>query len=130
MSRSLVLVVDDDRTVRTVLHYMLEDWGYRVRTAADGGSLAIALAEQPNLILLDVNMPGMDGVQISRHLRARPETAHIPIICLSAGLARGIREGMIADEWLAKPFSSEQLAEALARWVEAPTEPAHSRRAE
>lgn len=74
MSRSLMLVVDDDRNVRTV----------------------------------------------------RPETAHIPIICLSAGLARSIRDGMIADEWQGKPFSSGQFAECLARWVEALTGPAHS----
>lgn len=117
MPTGTVLLVDDDRTLLKLIRLLLEDEGYQVSTASGDEVLSIARTLQPNVILLDVRMPGIGGVEISRQLRENPETRHIPIIGITADLARGIREGMIADEWIGKPFDVERLCQGVARWV-------------
>src|SRR2546421_4657607 len=84
MAGELILVVDDDPDIVEVLRCLLHDAGYEVATADDGAALPLARARQPRAILLDILMPSMDGVEISRRLRADPATAHIPIIAMSA----------------------------------------------
>ena len=112
-----ILVVDDDPHIQSFLALALEDEGYRVLVASDGESLELARVEQPDLILLDVLMPAMDGVVVSRHLRADPTTLAIPIVAMSAHRSRRDAPGMLVDAWLAKPFDLEQLYQVVARWV-------------
>lgn len=81
----MVLVVDDDASITEVIRAAMEDEGYRVLTAVDGGALPLAHTQRPDVILLDLHMPAMDGAEVSRRLRADPATAHIPIIVMSAG---------------------------------------------
>ncbi len=113
-----VLVVDDDVATAEMIQEVLEMEGYRVVRAVDGESLGVALREQPHLILLDINMPGMDGPEVSRRLRAEPATTHIPIVVMSSHVARGtVPPEMPHDDRLTKPFALDALVATVARWV-------------
>jgi DNA-binding response OmpR family regulator len=107
---SRILVVDDDPTVSEVVARYLERDGYRVETVADGRvALDRALAEPPDLVVLDLMLPGMDGLEVCRRLRA---LAPVPIVILTA---RGQESDRIiglelgADDYVAKPFSTKEL---------------------
>jgi len=118
MMAGTVLVVDDDVSTVEMIQEVLEMEGYRVVRAVDGESLGVALREQPHLILLDINMPGMDGPEVSRRLRADPATAHIPIVVMSSHVARGtVPPEMPHDDRLTKPFALDALVVTVARWV-------------
>ncbi|WP_353942416.1 response regulator transcription factor [Streptomyces sp. HUAS MG91] len=105
-----VLVVDDDPTVAEVVTGYLERAGYRVDRAADGrGALAGAAAHWPDLVVLDLMLPGMDGLEVCRRLR---ETGPVPVVMLTA---RGDEDDRIlglevgADDYVTKPFSPREL---------------------
>ncbi len=100
-----ILVADDDPTIRSFIQYLLEEEGYVVSVAVGREVLASAQAVPPALILLDVNMPSMDGITITRHLRANPHTRHIPIVLMSAmhQLHERVREVRV-ERVLSKPF--------------------------
>lgn len=118
MGKGTVLVVDDDAAISDFLQAALEFEGYEVLTAVDGVALRLAADEHPAVILLDIQMPVMDGVEVSRRLRADPRTAGIPIIAMSAGerLLHAV-SSMQVDDRLAKPFSLAMLYETVARWA-------------
>ena len=110
---STVLIIDDDRTARETLMAMLEGEHYDLQVAKDGMQ-ALQMLEylQPDLILLDVMMPGMDGYEVCRRIRATPRLAEVPIILLTAlddqdSLVRGIESG--ADDFLSKPADRREL---------------------
>jgi DNA-binding response OmpR family regulator len=108
-----VLVVDDDLTVRDVVRRYLERDGHRVLLSGDGYS-AVALASEADLVVLDLMLPGIDGLEVCRQLRAGPPTlARIPIIMLTAlgeeeDRILGLQLG--ADDYVSKPFSPRELA--------------------
>jgi len=118
---SLTVLVVDDLAIVEVVREILEDEGYTVLTAVGATALARASAHRPAVILPDIAMPGMSGVEVSRHLRADPGTQRIPVVAMSAG-ARLASEGaaMAADAVLAKPFDLDDLLSVGARWA-APT---------
>ena len=105
-----VLVVDDDSEIRTLLSEYLQRNGYRVSTAADGKSMWAALdAKTPDLVVLDLMMPGEDGLTLCRNLRSR---SSIPVIMLTARgeeTDRIVGLEMGADDYLAKPFNPREL---------------------
>ena len=117
MAGELILVVDDDPDIVEVLRCLLHDAGYEVATADDGAALPLAHERQPHLILLDILMPGMDGVEVSRRLRADPATAPIPIIAMSA-TPRWL-PAVPVDDRLTKPFKLVQVLAKVAYWVRA-----------
>jgi DNA-binding response OmpR family regulator len=108
-----VLVADDDEDILQLVSFRLERAGYKVVTAADGQqALAAAREHQPDLAVLDVMMPGLNGYEVTRQLRADPATAGIPVILLTArvqeaDVSRGFEAG--ADDYLRKPFSPQEL---------------------
>jgi two-component system OmpR family response regulator len=109
-AREHLLVVDDDAEIRQLLATYLQDHGYRVTAVADGRGMRAALAaSQPDLIILDVMLPGEDGVSLCRAVRARSE---VPVIMLTA---RGDETDRIvgleigADDYVPKPFSPREL---------------------
>ncbi len=114
--RSRILVVDDSRTQLEWLVQVLEREGYDVRTAADGkDAIRKVNSEPPDLVLLDMILPDMDGLEVLRFVKARREEQFIPVIILSVksdldSKVTGLRIG--ADDFLAKPFAE---AEILAR---------------
>ncbi len=119
MTRRRVLVVDDDDDVREVTSFSLELIGGYEVIDADRGATAIELARshQPDLVLLDVMMPGMDGPATFRALRADPVTAHIPVVLLTAkaqvGLDRDEAEGLAGI--ISKPFDPRGLVATIDR---------------
>jgi CheY-like chemotaxis protein len=118
MSDELILVVDDDPDIVQFITMVLEDEGYQVVSAVNGGALALASDRHPAAILLDIMMPKMDGIEVSRRLRANPETASIPIIAMSASeRLKNAGSTMAVDDGLAKPFSLVHLTEKVARWT-------------
>jgi DNA-binding response OmpR family regulator len=108
-----VLVADDDEDILQLVSFRLERAGYKVVTAADGQQALVAAREhQPDLAVLDVMMPGLNGYEVTRQLRADPATAAIPVILLTArvqeaDVSRGFEAG--ADDYLRKPFSPQEL---------------------
>ena len=121
MTMSSVLVVDDDPAIVELVQTALEDEGYEVYAAVNGEALQLAAEQHPDVILLDIMMPIMDGVEVSRRLRADPRTAAIPIIAMSAhGRLQATGSAMQANDKLAKPFKLSNLYSAVARWAPAP----------
>lgn len=108
--RSTILVVEDEENLLAPLRYNLEREGYRVETAADGGeALDAARAEQPSLIILDIMLPTMDGIQVCRILRSE---SPVPILMLTAkgeevDKVLGLEMG--ADDYVTKPFGMREL---------------------
>jgi CheY-like chemotaxis protein len=113
-----ILVVDDDPSILDTVTAALEDEGYRVLTAVNGAAVPLSAAEQPDVLLLDYNMPGMSGAEVSQRLRNDPATAHIPIVGMTALAQRAREHGMQADAWLPKPFALADLYETVAAWIE------------
>jgi DNA-binding response OmpR family regulator len=106
-----VLVVDDDPTVSDVVRRYLEQDGYRVRLAADGeAALAAVAADQPDLVVLDLMMPGLDGLEVCRRLRRRlPELPVVMLTALGEEADRVIGLEIGADDYVTKPFSPREL---------------------
>ena len=108
-----VLVVDDDRDIRDLVTFKLEQAGYEVRQAEDGLQALEAVREwAPDLVVLDVMMPGLSGVDVTRELRADPATAGTPVILLTAKAQEAdVETGFVsgADDYVVKPFSPREL---------------------
>jgi two-component system OmpR family response regulator len=108
-----ILVVDDDPDIRELLGDYLQKQGYRTSTAADGRAMRAVLARgQPDLIVLDLMLPGEDGLTLCRELRASPAHADLPVIMLTARseeVDRIVGLEMGADDYLAKPFNPREL---------------------
>jgi two-component system phosphate regulon response regulator PhoB len=108
-----ILVVEDERDIAALVAYHLTKEGYRVRTA-EGGTEAIeaAAAERPDLLVLDLMLPGLSGYDVLAEIRRRPELAEVPVIVLTArrdeaDRVRGLELG--ADDYVTKPFSPREL---------------------
>jgi two-component system response regulator MprA len=127
MPEAAILVVDDDAPIRRMLDRTLSAEGYVVETAADGGeALAAVERSAPDLVVLDVGMPGVDGLAVSRRLRAKGLS--VPVLLLTArdsvpDRVAGLDAG--ADDYLVKPFATEELlarVRALLRRGKSPEE--------
>jgi DNA-binding response OmpR family regulator len=107
-----VLVVDDDSNIREVLHTFFTLKGYQVILAANGEqALELAESEMPKVILLDINMPGIDGTETCKRLRADEKTRLIPIILITAyGATRTEASDAGADDIIYKPFDMKDLS--------------------
>ena len=114
-----VLVVDDEPLIAMALEAVLEDAGHRVATAANGRQALERLAEapRPDLVLLDMMMPVMDGVAMLRELRARAETRETPVVLMSAAPFRQAAAQLGYQAALRKPFDVQDLLATLRRIV-------------
>jgi twitching motility two-component system response regulator PilG len=124
LSAQTVLVVDDSPTIRKLVTLTVERRGYRVRTASDGFEAVNLIRDHgvPDLILLDINMPGMDGYQLCRMLRQNADTTNVPIVLLSGkdGFFSKMRGRMAgSDQYLTKPFEPEALLRVVERYCPA-----------
>lgn len=108
-----ILVVDDEVHILELLKYNLEKEGYEVATATDGVACLASVREHPpDLIILDIMLPGLDGLEVCRRLRAQTETAAIPLIFLSARgeeMDRVLGLEIGGDDYVTKPFSPREL---------------------
>jgi len=117
-----VLVVDDDPVIVKLLRVNFEMEGYEVLSADDGlEGLARAQGDRPDVIILDVMMPGMNGLDVARALKGSEDTRQIPIIMLSAkAQASDVAEGReVADDYMTKPFDPLELLDRVAGFLEA-----------
>ncbi len=116
--KGTVLVVDDDPDIIDFLETALEDEGYLVLASVGAESLGVAHELHPDVILLDINMPGMTGVEVSQRLRDNPVTADIPIVVMSAqDRLQATGPLMPVNDRLPKPFDLARLYEVVARWT-------------
>src|SRR4051794_37889887 len=108
-----VLVADDDSNARRVLVRILESAGYNVVQAPDGSSARrLVDSEMPDLLMLDINMPGTDGIDLCREIKSDPRTNLLPVIHVTGSVSREERLAALragSDEFVAKPFDVEEL---------------------
>jgi len=130
MSAEPVLVVDDNRANLRLIQLLLQGEGYDVRTADDAEAALAALQDfRPRLILMDLQMPGMDGFELTRRLKADPATREIVIVALTAYAMKGDEARARAagcDGYVAKPIDTRTLPGIIARHL-AGEEPAGPR---
>ena len=121
MSPIPILIVDDNPSNTKLLAFLLASKGYEIRTAANADEALATLAEwKPRLILMDIQLPGMDGLTLTRQLKADPATADIPIIAATAYAMKGDEERARAagcDGYLTKPIDTRQLPADIARFL-------------
>jgi CheY-like chemotaxis protein len=120
MSLKTVLVVDDEPVLRAIVREILDEEGYAVIEAADGRvALEIMESARPDLVLMDVMMPGVDGREAYRRLRSHPEHRDVPVIMMSAAIQPHGLDPSIAG-FMAKPFDLNQLVELVVRLIGRP----------
>jgi two-component system phosphate regulon response regulator PhoB len=122
--RPLVLIVDDEHDFRAICAHVLDRGGYDTTTASDGTAGLAAFSEhKPDLVVLDGNLPDMDGIEVCRRLRKLPGGASVPVImCTVRSAVVAIQEGLDAGvtDYVLKPFEMENLLARLAAALEKP----------
>jgi len=113
----LVLIVEDHADTRFLLHYLLEQWGYRVIEAENGEDAVVqAITFAPDLILMDASLPRADGFSATRRIRERDELRTVPVVFLSGHILPGDREAAFAagcNDYLVKPVDMRELDRVL-----------------
>jgi CheY-like chemotaxis protein len=116
--RPLVLLVEDSEPVRDAYSILLTESGYAVATAADGlSALSLAASNPPDIVLLDLGLPGMDGLHVVRALKLAPAAAHIPVVALTGTDDPQMRRACLeagCAEYLIKPFPTHLLLRTIA----------------
>ncbi len=121
-ARPLILVADDDEDILQLVALRLSRSGYDVVTAGDGAAaIELAFARKPDVAVLDVTMPRLDGIEVMHALRSKEGMSSIPVLLLTAraqpaDVERGLAAG--ADDYVTKPFSPEVLAQRVASLLE------------
>ena len=133
-TRRRVLLIEDDADIAEAIGYQMEKAGLSVRVARTGEEGLEAVRKGVDLVLLDLNLPGMDGLEVCRMIRRQPATAQLPIIIVSARaeeVDRVLGLEMGADDYVVKPFSLKELAaraKVALRRAQAASEPAQGYR--
>ncbi len=119
MSKSRILVVEDNRDNMTLIVDVLTSLGYDVIQAENGQQgVETAQAEKPNLILMDLSLPAMDGWTATQEIKKQPDLAHIPVIALTAHAMVGDRERALSagcDDYVSKPINISDLARKITK---------------
>ncbi|MBN2305714.1 MAG: response regulator [Anaerolineae bacterium] len=121
MSSNRILYVEDNFQNKRLVRKILTARGYDILEAEDGlTGVEMAVNEVPDLILMDISLPGIDGVEATQRIKAQGGTARIPIIALTANAMRGDRERFIAagcDDYLPKPISTVDLISMIQKYL-------------
>jgi DNA-binding response OmpR family regulator len=118
MLRKKIFIVEDDKTAQQLLRLIFENAGYEIEVSDDGQIVYSDKSFAPDLVLLDKNLGGYDGIDICRHLKTTQETANIPVIMLSGtpGAERQARDAG-ADHFMEKPFNSNILKQKVSEFL-------------
>jgi|KBSSwiStaDraftv2_1062776.scaffolds.fasta_scaffold3917638_1 CheY-like chemotaxis protein len=119
-----ILVIDDDRPSRELAARLVDNLGHSPVTADDGAQgLALARSERPDLLLLDLYMPAMSGLEVVREIRADPSLRAVPVIAVSSGTTEDQQAALSAgcNEFLSKPYELAALRAAIGRHSSAET---------
>ena len=125
MTATILCVEDNPQNMRLV-RKILQHQGYAV-LEAENGLAGVSEAEEhiPDMILMDVNLPDIDGLEATRRIKAQPQLAHIPIVALTANAMYGDEERILAegcDGYISKPVSKAKLLEVVEQYLQAKTE--------
>jgi DNA-binding response OmpR family regulator len=115
-----IFVVEDDPQIAAMLADFLEDEGYRVRTGVNGSALVAALAEPPSLVLLDMMMPGLDGIEFCRRFRDNPATAQTPVVFVTAAPPEVFEARLRTINYqhlIRKPFTLSEILTTVQRYI-------------
>ncbi|MBZ0305517.1 MAG: response regulator [Anaerolineae bacterium] len=116
-----ILYVEDNFQNKRLVRKILTAKGYEVLEADNGeAGVSLALQEKPDLILMDISIPGIDGIEATRLIKENPETKAIPIVALTANAMRGDRERFLAagcDDYLPKPISTPDLLRVIGEYT-------------
>jgi len=116
-----VLYVEDSQDNRTLVRRVLQSEGFQVIEAEDATTAMQAIhGHQPDLILMDINLPEVDGYSLTSHLKLRPELRNVPIIALTANVMRGDRERSLdagCDGYIQKPIDVDAFAEQIEQYI-------------
>lgn len=120
------MIVDDSPIMRRLLEYMLQNAGYEVMVANDGPeALALLAQARPDAMFLDIMMPNMDGLQVLEQIRQDNALSDLPVIMLTAKAQDADRNAALragANEYLTKPYTSEQVLNAVQRYIDRPAD--------
>lgn len=115
--KALVMIADDEEDIKIILSMYLENMGYDIVTAYDGlDALACAKERKPDIILMDIMMPVLDGIEVTRQIKASEELKDIPVVMLTAAAHSGMVEKAMAagaEDYIAKPFEPEKVHEVI-----------------
>lgn len=121
MSKKKILIVEDEESLLKLESILLTTKGYEVIGVTDGPAALDALAEEaPDLVLLDIMLPGMDGFEVCRRIKESDETGHIPVIIMTAKRSRedmACGEKVGGDMYITKPFKSARVIEAIKKFI-------------
>lgn len=116
-----ILIVEDNPANMRLIRMVLRNKGYQLLEASDGEeALMVAMAERPDLIVMDIQLPGMDGLEVTRRLRQTPFFRQTPIIALTASAMEGDREKIMAagcDHYVSKPVNTRQFPQLVAQML-------------
>ena len=116
-----ILIVEDNPLNMKLLLVILQSYGYTIFEATDGEeALEVAVREKPALIMMDMQLPRLSGLEVTRRLRQMPSFKHVPIIAVTAYAMKGDREKFIAagcDAYLSKPIDTRELPGMVARML-------------
>ena len=119
MAGERILIVDDNATNLKLVAYLMKANGYTVDTALDAESAIVAIRNNhPDVILMDIQLPGIDGLELTRRLKADPATHHIVIVAVTAYAMKGDQAKALAagcDDYITKPIDTRALPETIAR---------------
>jgi len=114
-----ILIIDDNATNLKLVAYLVKAHGFEVMTALDAETAQACIrARRPDLILMDLQLPGIDGLELTRMLRADPETSRIPILAVTAYAMKGDQEKALAagcDDYITKPIDTRSLPDTIRR---------------
>jgi CheY-like chemotaxis protein len=117
MSMKAVLVVEDDELNLKLVRELLEFSGFETLEATNGlEALDVVRKKQPSLVLMDIQMPGMDGLEATRRIKADPQTRDIPVVALTSSAMKGDKEAILAagcDAYMSKPIDIHRLLDLI-----------------
>ena len=123
MAHESILIIDDSPLNLKLARVLLQSEGYVIRTAGEGNeALSILKTFKPQLVLMDIQLPGIDGLEVTRRIKANPETQGIVVVALTASAMKGDEEKALSagcDGYITKPFENPKLLSCIREYLDA-----------